>query len=773
MVDGYCFPNETNGIPVYVPKKSVEDYKKAAGWNNFTNIQANPGTNASGTCGYDLTWNLSFGELTISGTGPMNNYSHPFDTENQTPWKDYRASIVTIIIGSGVTTIGENAFFGCDAVTDVTLPSSLETIGLSAFEDCKILPSVTIPNSVENIGYKAFATVLNVAYSGTVTGAPWGARSLNGYVDGNLIYSSSSKTNLRVCSSAVKGEVTLPATLTGISAAAFSGCANVTTVVIPDGVTSIDDYTFYGCKGMTSITLPAGIQTIGDYAFFNCEGLTSITCDAVTPPNWTGGSSTTFKHVNMSIPVYVPYKSVAAYKANEDWNQFTNIQACLIASGTCGASGDNLTWELSCDSVLYISGIGDMKDYDYFSSDKTPWDPYGSKIRSVEISSGVTSIGDYAFTDYANLTSVTIPYGVTKIGISAFYSCPLTSVEIPDGVTSIEPYTFEFCQDLTSVTLGEGITSIDKEAFRGCDKLTSITIPNSVLSIGEIAFAGCTALTELNIGGSVTSIGLQAFVNCSALKSITCEAATPPTCYGSSCFYGVNHTIPLYVPKGSVDAYKSESAAEWKDFTNIMAIGSGQVPYELVDLSKESLTEDQYIIVFDDNKAHAAVSGKDLIASSDELTFDGNLAYAPKATACAVTITPLGTDGFSILLADGTSYLNQTEKNSVTTSPTAVKFAITDGDEGDQTVAISKYLASESKTYTLRHNNSEDKFRMYYSTGAQYTLPKLYRKKETATGIDQVNSQEPSAKSQKMFRNGQLFILRDGKTYNALGVEVK
>ena len=152
-------------------------------------------------------------------------------------------------------------------------------------------------------------------------------------------------------------------------------------------------------------------------------------------------------------------------------------------------------------------------------------------------------------------------------------------------------------------------------------------------------------------------------------------------------------------------------------------VPAGTVPYKLVDLSKESVTAGEYIIVFDDNKAHAAVSGKDLIASSDELTFEDDYAFVPEEAVCAVTIAPLGTDSFSILLADGTSYLDLQAKNSVTTAATPAGFAITAGD--DKTAQIAKYLPSESKTYVLKRNGNY--FRMY--NGTTYTLPKLYRKK--------------------------------------------
>ena len=110
------------------------------------------------------------------------------------------------------------------------------------------------------------------------------------------------------------------------------------------------------------------------------------------------------------------------------------------ASGTCG---ENLTWTLSDDGVLTISGTGDMTDY-YSYSEFAPWHEYADRIQTVVFGDGVTNIGDSAFYECSSLTSVTIPNSVTSIGYYAFYGCSsLTSVTIPDSVTSIGSGAFE------------------------------------------------------------------------------------------------------------------------------------------------------------------------------------------------------------------------------------------------------------------------------------------------------------------------------------------
>jgi len=231
------------------------------------------------------------------------------------------------------------------------------------------------------------------------------------------------------------------------------------------------------------------------------------------------------------------------------------------------ACGSNVTCTyVESTGTLTISGTGDMYAYSYASD--WPWHTYRSSIKKVVINNGVTSIGYEAFIDCSGLTSVTIPNSVTSIGSGAFSGCyGLTSVTIPNSVTSIGLGAFSYCEGLTSVTIPNSVTSIGSSAFSYCTGLTSITIPNSVTSIGDWAFSGCYGLTSVTIPNSVTSIGDFAFAGCTGLTSMTVEATNPPS---SGSYIVSNYNIPLYVPAGSVDAYKA--AKEWKKFTNIQAI---------------------------------------------------------------------------------------------------------------------------------------------------------------------------------------------------------
>ncbi len=188
----------------------------------------------------------------------------------------------------------------------------------------------------------------------------------------------------------------------------------------------------------------------------------------------------------------------------------------------------------------------------------------------------VTSIGEFAFSYYANLTSVTIPNSVTSIGFCAFRSCRgLTSVNIPNSVMSIGSNAFAYCTGLTSVTIPNSVTSISSNAFFGCTGLTNVTIPNSVTYIGFNAFFGCTGLTSVNIPNSVMSIADWAFGDCTGLTSVT--IGNSMTSYiGFHVFNGCTGLIEINVDSANKSYASIEGVLFNKNLTAIVRYPAGK-----------------------------------------------------------------------------------------------------------------------------------------------------------------------------------------------------
>ena len=514
----------------------------------------------SGSCGENLTWTLTpDGVLTISGTGAMDGYRVSYLSDGVvystgTPWEAYRSSIKSIIIKSGVTSIGMGVFAGCSNLTSVAIPSSVTSIGSFSFYYSMGLASVTIPSGVTSIGNSAFAYcsgLTNVTIPDSVTSI------------GNSAFA--------YCSGLTN--VTIPDSVTSIGNSSFAYCIGLTSVSIPASVTSIGNEAFSGCTSLTSVSIPASVTSIGNEAFSDCSSLTDV---------YYGGSMMDWVAADGNISGIVSANTTIHFRDD------------LYDKGNCG---ENVEWALTLDGTLTISGTGAMTDY--YNSGATPWHSVCSQIKSVIIEDGVTRIGNYAFSYCDALAGVTIPDSVTTIGEQVFKDCKaLTSMTIPGSVTMIGDWAFDGCDALTdiyyggygidwlsasgnysgipsgttvhfksgygkgscgdnvswvlpldgtlnisgtgamedydidnapwysfrsqvkSVVIEDGVTRIGISAFKNCDALTDVTIPGSVTSINDSAFSKCSSLTSVTIPNSVTSIGSSAFDGCGALKDV-------------------------------------------------------------------------------------------------------------------------------------------------------------------------------------------------------------------------------------------------------------
>ena len=243
-------------------------------------------------------------------------------------------------------------------------------------------------------------------------------------------------------------------------------------------------------------------------------------------------------------------------KAFTDCSRLTSL---TLPVGITSIGYDAFAYCSGLTSLTLPAGITSIGEYAFYGC---------SGLTSLNLPAGITSIGESTFSDCSGLTSLTLPDGITSIGSRAFYGCSgLTSLTLPAGITSIGDDTFSGCSGLTSLTLPAGITSIGEYAFSGCSGLTSLNLPAGITSIDKYAFSGCSRLTSLTLPAGITSIGEFAFSYCSGLTSIYVYAEKVPR-IGRYAFEGcASRKCTLYVPKGTYDNYR---LSEFGYFENIV-----------------------------------------------------------------------------------------------------------------------------------------------------------------------------------------------------------
>lgn len=415
---------------------------------------------ASGTCGENLTWELtSDGALTISGTGEMYDYNYP----DETPWSGTVShwSVKQVTIVEGVTSIGAGAFNNCLALSDVVIPTSVRKIGGSAFLNCNKLTSITIPDGVTSIEPLTFCFCSNL---------------LSVYV---------------------------PDSISNIGEAAFSGCTNLTNITLPDGVSTIEDNAFSGCATLTSVNIPVGIASIGDGAFSSCSNLVSIN----VPEGHSCYSSISgvlfckpFGWGSELLVKQVPGAISGAY---------------VIPDGVTGIADYAFA---GCSSLTDLAIPGDVEVIGEYAFKGCV------SLGKLVIPDGVSGIAYSCFSDCTSLVDISIPDSITFIKESAFSNCAsLASITIPKGVTYIGESSFSGCTNLASIDVAEGnltYSSIDGVLFNKsktqivrvpCAICSAYTVPESVKDIGTLAFADCSKLDAVIFLGDAPTIDTFSF----------------------------------------------------------------------------------------------------------------------------------------------------------------------------------------------------------------------------------------------------------------------
>lgn len=314
------------------------------------------------------------------------------------------SNLIGIILGDSFEEIKEYAFRNCNNLTNIIFGKNLETIGNAAFAYCNNLTSIILGDNIETIGNSTFA----------------------------------------FCTSLTS--ITFDDALKTIESGAFSYCNNLTSVIFSDNIETIEDYCFTYCSGLTNITFGKNLEIIGDEAFAYCSSLTNITFGE----NLKKIGDEAFAYCSGLI-------NIVFGDALETIGDEAFAYCFGLTNITFGENFETIEKRAFVNCLNLKFTVSDKNDFYstsddkkiLLSKDKTVLVAYPSAHGSITIPTGVTGIGDYAFSYCTELSSVTIPESVTSIGNYAFSYCTgLSSVTIPDGTISISNTAFYMCSNL-------------------------------------------------------------------------------------------------------------------------------------------------------------------------------------------------------------------------------------------------------------------------------------------------------------------------------------
>ena len=430
--------------------------------------------------------------------------------------------LTSITIPNSVTYIGSYAFYECSSLTSVVIPNSVTSIEEKAFYNT-YLKSVTIGSGVLSIGSNAFSYDSDSSGSKPVkviwlTNTPPSryeyVKGTVNYVANDLYTKLSDKTVYPFLSSMfeVDGVRYVPVSPSERTCDAIDCLYNETAENINIGTTvsnkgisltvkQVHPYALYGNTFVKDVKLSLG-GNIGYYAFYGCTGIANV---EISNQGDIGNNAfsgcTGIANVEISNQGNIGYK--AFYGCTSEFSAKINNQGYIGSSAFANSTGLK-TLEIG-NTVTNInssafSGCSRLTTAQVNNKGKIAEKAFQSctSLQTATLGQDITSIGGYAFNGCSKLESIVIPDAVTELGAYAFQKCSsMTSAKIGSGLNVINSYTFYGCSALTNLQIGSNVKTIGACAFDGCSSLPAITIPSAVTDIKNYVFDGCTKLSTV------------------------------------------------------------------------------------------------------------------------------------------------------------------------------------------------------------------------------------------------------------------------------------
>ena len=727
--------------------------------------------------------------VTVPASVYYDNYTYPVTSIGTSAFEGC-TNLQSVTLPSSITVIYTDAFYGCTKLGDVNLPEGLTTIYLRAFYNCN-LDTIIIPSTVTSIGNKAFQSnpIKSVTWLpancsiGTDDSAPFYSTNskITSFTFGNQVQtipaylcknmslldtivlppsvSSLGQYAFMYCTSLKS--INLPVTQKTLPISFLEGCTSLESIELPATLTTISQDAFYGCSKLANVNLHEGITTINQRAFFNC------------------------KLTNITIPSTVSYIGSKAFQGNP-------TTAVTWLPKTCSIGSDDNAPFYSTSSKITSFTFGDSVQTipAYLCKNM-------SLLDTIVLPPSVYSLGQYAFMYCTSLKSINLPVTQKTLPVSFFEGCTsLESIELPATLTTINQDAFYGCSKLANVNLHEGITTINQRAFYGC-KLAAITIPQTVTYIGSKAFQGnpTTAVTWLpktcdtgsddNAPFYSTSSKITSFVFGDSVQTIPgylcksmdkLENVVLPenlTTIGQYAFYGCSLLNDVAIP-ASVSSIGTYAFAFCKAIKNFV------FPAGIKTLTTSVLEgcwslEDVVI------PASVTTINTDAFYGCSKLMGIHNYAYTPQ------TITERAVNNVNkhtCILYVPMDYIDLYRAKAVWCDFDNIIGVATDLQFEDQIVNVtylkqdSSLFYMEAQTWAVPHEPRVPGFTFLYwqvlpgNLNDGIVLQAVYQSNDPTPNPSDVIV-NPANKTQKLIRQGNVYILQDDKVYTLQGQRVQ